>query len=52
LINEVNETVLDTYIKGLIAFGIRPTGSLACQQAGEYITSKLVIFGLDVSAEN
>ena len=51
-INEVNETVLDTYIKELITFGIRPTGSLACQQAGEYITSKLVIFGLDVSAEN
>ena len=52
LINEVNETVLDTYIKELIAFGIRPAGSQACQRAGEYIASKFASFGLDVSVEN
>jgi len=52
LINEVNETVLDIYIKELISFGIRPAGSLACQQAREYIACKFASFGLDVSVEN
>ena len=52
LINEVNKTILDTYIKELISFGPRPAGSKACQQAGAYIASKFSSFGLDISVEN
>jgi hypothetical protein len=52
LINEVNKTILDTYIKELISFGPRPAGSKACQQAGAYIASKFTSFGLDVSVDN
>ena len=52
LINDVNKTILDTYVKELISFGIRPVGSLACQQTGAYIASKFSSFGLDVSVDN
>ena len=52
LINEVNKTILDSYIKELISFGPRPAGSKACQQTGAYIASKFTSFGLDVSVDN
>jgi len=52
LINEVNKTILDSYVKDLLSFGSRPAGSKACQQAGAYIASKFSGFGLDVSVNN
>jgi Peptidase family M28 len=52
LINEVNKTILDSYVKELISFGSRPAGSKACEQAGAYIASKFSSFGLDVSVDN
>ena len=52
LINDVNKTILDTYVKELIGFGPRPAGSLACQQTEAYIASKFTSFGLDVSVDN
>jgi hypothetical protein len=52
LINDVNKTILDTYIKDLISFGPRPTGSKACKQTAAYIASKFKSFGLEVSVEN
>jgi hypothetical protein len=52
LINDVNQTILDNYIKDLIGFGPRPAGSTACKQAGAYITNVFTSFGLDVSVEN
>ena len=52
LINEVNKTILDSYVNDLINFGPRPAGSKACQQAGAYIASTFTSFGLDVSVDN
>jgi hypothetical protein len=52
LINDVNKTIIDTYVKELIGFGPRPAGSRACQQTGAYIASKFTSFGLDVSVDN
>ena len=52
LINDVNKTIIDNYIKELISFGPRPAGSRACKQTGAYIASKFTSFGLDVSVEN
>lgn len=52
LINDVNTSILDTYVQKLISFGPRPTGSRACQQTGTYIASTFASFGLGVSVDN
>lgn len=52
LINAVNTTILETYVRDLISFGPRPTDTPACERAGAYIADKFASFGLNVSVVN
>jgi hypothetical protein len=52
LINDVNKTIIDTYVQEIISFGPRLTGTPACRQTAIYIANEFTSFGLDVSVDN
>jgi len=47
-IEQLNETMYLSYLENITSFGTRYTGTLACQQAGEYIYNELQSMGLEV----
>lgn len=53
LIEQVNQTTLQTYLETILSFGSRPTGSDACKNVCEYIYNELsAMDGLIVSLQN
>lgn len=48
MINQVNESLVSSYLEGLVSFGPRVPGSENCDEAAEYIYHEFEILGLDV----
>jgi len=51
IINQVNESLLKNYLKGLIEIGPRYTGSDNCKKAADYISDEFTKMDLDVKIE-
>jgi len=48
IIEQINESMMEVYLKDLVTFGPHPTTSPACDKVAEYIFDKFESFGLDV----
>jgi hypothetical protein len=52
MINKINESIVFYYLKNLVEYGVRYTGTLNCYLAGEYIFEEFKKMGLEVKFEN
>jgi len=52
MINKINESIVYYYLKNLVDYGTRYTGTLNCYLAGEYIFEEFKKMGLEVKFEN
>ena len=50
--NQVNESLVNTYLRGLVAFGPRYTGTENCTRAGQYLYDSFVSLGVPVEYQS